>query len=164
MKKFYQAVCKFEKIFTGVAFVAIVALVLASAILRGLHLSLSWNIDLAILLLAWASFLGADCAFRDGQLIGIDLLTRRFSQKGQKIIEILVLLAILSALVMLFCYGLKLVWSDRTRTYSSLPISYSWATLSLPVASFSMTITTILKIKEIVLWFKSPETAKGGAK
>ncbi|GMO54416.1 MAG: TRAP transporter small permease [Termitinemataceae bacterium] len=164
MKKFYQAACHVEKIFTGVSFVAIVALVLASAVLRGLHLSLSWNIDLAILLLAWASFLGADCAFRDGQLIGIDLLTRRFPPKCQKIIEILVLLSILVALVLLFFYGLKLVWSDRTRTYSSLPISYSWATLSLPVASFSMIITTILKIKDVILGFKSGETAKGGSK
>ncbi|GMO37794.1 MAG: TRAP transporter small permease [Termitinemataceae bacterium] len=157
MRKLYHTLCRAEAIFTGVAFVAIVALVFASAILRGLSLSLSWNMDLAILLLAWASFLGADCAFRGGQLIGIDLLTRAFPAKSQKIIEIFVLLAILFALVLLFYYGLKLVWSDRTRTYSSLPISYSWATLSLPVASLSMMITTILKIKKIVAGFKGGE-------
>ena len=157
MKKFYQTCCKFEEYFTATLFVGMVALVFTSAILRFFKIQPSWNLDATSLLLAWACFLGADCAFRHGQLLGIDIVTRNFSKKTQTRIEILVLSIILFALVFFFYFGLKLVWTDRVRTYSSLPISYSWATLSLPVASFSMIITTVLRIHDRV---NSKEAAK----
>jgi TRAP-type C4-dicarboxylate transport system permease small subunit len=51
---------------------------------------MSWNIDLAMLLLAWTSFLGADIAWRSGQLIGIDIITRHLPSKVQKIISLLI--------------------------------------------------------------------------
>ncbi|MDR3048703.1 MAG: TRAP transporter small permease [Elusimicrobiota bacterium] len=147
MKKIYNAFCKIEELICSVTFIALVAAVFLSAILRGLGVSVSWNIDVALLLLAWTSFLGADCAFRAGQLIGIDIVTRKFEPKTQNIVEIFVLLAILFLLAFIIIYGIKLVQNDWGRQYGALPISFSWAVLSLPVASFSMSISAILKIK-----------------
>ncbi|MDR2842002.1 MAG: TRAP transporter small permease subunit [Spirochaetaceae bacterium] len=153
MRKIYKALCKTEEIICGTFFVAIVILVFMSAVLRLFLISWSWNMDAAMLLLAWASFLGADCAFRYGQMVGIDLVTRQFPQKVQNIIAIAVLIIILAGLCLFAYFGIKLVLSDRHRSYSSLPISFSWATLSLPFAALSMILTTILKIRVCILNF-----------
>ncbi|WP_062329096.1 TRAP transporter small permease [Treponema endosymbiont of Eucomonympha sp.] len=150
MKKIYKAFCATETAVCGTAFVAIVALTFMSAILRMLKVPLSWNMDLAMLLLAWASFLGADCAFRAGQMTGIDLLTRNFPKKAQNTVSLVILAAILTALLFFAHFGIKLVRSDYNRQYSSLPISFSWATLSLPVAAISMIVSTLLKIKNCI--------------
>jgi TRAP-type C4-dicarboxylate transport system permease small subunit len=159
MKKIYQVYCKIEEFVCGAAFLALITLVFVSAGLRAVHITFSWNIDMALLLLAWASFLGADCAFRAGQLVGIDIITRLFPKKIQKSIEILVLLVILGALIIFVIFGIKLVQSDWDRMYQSMPISFSWATMSLPVASLSMSISTIIKIKNGIVLFNKKNVA-----
>jgi TRAP-type C4-dicarboxylate transport system permease small subunit len=153
MKKLYQLFNKAEEIVCGTAFVSIVILVFASSIFRFLKITMSWNMDMAMLLLAWASFLGADCAYRRGQLVGIDILVRAFPKKLQKTIIIIVFVIILIALIIFAYFGLKLAISDSDRTYATLPISYSWATLSLPFAAISMIISTIIKIKNCIKTF-----------
>ena len=70
MKKFYEYFCRAEAILCGAGFIGLVVLVFGSAILRFFRMSMAWNIDLAMLLLAWSSFLGADIAWRSGQQIG----------------------------------------------------------------------------------------------
>jgi TRAP-type C4-dicarboxylate transport system permease small subunit len=154
MKKFYLAFCKAEETICGILFVALVSSILISAVLRGVGMSVSWNIDIALLLLAWASFLGADIAFRQGQLVGIDLFTRKLPHKTKIIVELLVLVLIFVLLFFFIVFGVKLVITDWTRQLNSLPISFSWIVLSLPLASFSMLISAIIKTKERILIFK----------
>ncbi|MCR5620725.1 MAG: TRAP transporter small permease subunit [Treponema sp.] len=151
IKKIYDCCCKLEVAVCGVGFILLVTLVFASAILRFMRISMSWNIDLAMLLLAWTSFLGADVAWRSGQLIGIDLLTRYFPKAVQKAILIAVYLIILVVCVVICIYGCRLAWSERLRTYQSMPIPYSLVSLSLVVATFSMSISTALKIKDCIV-------------
>jgi len=153
MKKFYEIFCKAETAICGVGFILLVVLVFASAILRFLRISMSWNIDLAMLLLAWTAFLGADIAWRKGQLIGIDIVTRFFPKALQKIVVILVYAIILAMTVIICVYGISLAWNERLRTYQSMPIPYSLVTLSLVVATFSMSISTVIKIKDSIVYF-----------
>jgi TRAP-type C4-dicarboxylate transport system permease small subunit len=148
MKKIYSLFCKTEEIVCGVFFVALVSSILVSAILRGVGMSMSWNIDVALLLLAWTSFLGADIAFRSGQLVGIDLFTRKLPASTKIIIELIVLVLIVVLLAFFIYFGMKLVITDWMRQLNALPISFSWIVLSLPLASFSMLISAIIKIKE----------------
>ncbi|MDL2228699.1 TRAP transporter small permease subunit [Treponema sp. OttesenSCG-928-L16] len=154
MRKIYHALCKAEVFICGVGFMFLILFVFMSAILRFLRISLSWNIDLAMLLLAWTAFLGADIAWRSGQLIGIDLVTRYLPRALQKIVLILVYLVILSALIVIFIFGCRLVWTERLRTYQSMPIPYSLVTVSLVVASLSMAFSTIIKIKNCIIHFR----------
>jgi len=154
MRKIYRSLCKAEEFCCGVGFVFLVAFVFMSAILRFFKVSLSWNIDMAMLLLAWTAFLGADIAWRSGQLIGIDIVTRYLPKAAQKIVLIIVYLAVLAVLVLMFIYGAKLAWTERIRTYQSMPIPYSLVTLSLVLASISMVLSTILKIKKCIVTFK----------
>jgi TRAP-type C4-dicarboxylate transport system permease small subunit len=162
MRKIYRALCKAEVAICCIAFIFLVAFVFLSAILRFFRISMSWNIDLAMFLLAWTAFLGADIAWRSGQLVGVDLITRRFPPKVQKIITILIYLIIICALVLISIFGIRLALTERLRTYQSIPIPYSLMTISLVVAALSMVISTILKIKRCVINFNRKEI-KGGA-
>ena len=151
MKKFYFFLCKAEAAACGTGLMLLVGLVFLSAVLRFLRFSLSWNIDLAMLLLAWTAFLGADVAWRDGQIIGVDLLTRHLPGKIQNIVEFAILTAILGALCLMLIFGTRLAYSERAATYQSMPIPYSLVTISLIAASFSMIFTTLKKIKTSIL-------------
>ncbi|MDR0589222.1 MAG: TRAP transporter small permease subunit [Spirochaetaceae bacterium] len=166
MRKIYHALCKAEVVICGIGFIFLVAFVFLSAILRFFRISMSWNIDMAMFLLAWTAFLGADIAWRSGQLVGVDLITRRLPQKLQRIITILIYLIIMAALVLIVVFGIRLAVTEHLRTYQSIPIPYSFMTLSLVVAALSMILSTILKIKRCVLEFNgnSGRNNPGGAK
>ena len=161
MRKLYHAICKLEVIICGAGFILLVALVFLSAILRFFRVSMAWNIDMALFLLSWTAFLGADIAWRSGRLVGVDILTSRFPQAMQKIIRILIYSVIFTALVIIIIYGTRLAWIERVRKFQSIPMPYSLVTMSLVTAALSMSVSTILKIRQCFLNFKSDE--KGAA-
>ena len=117
---------------------------------------MSWNIDLAMLLLAWTAFMGADVAWRGGQIIGVDLVTRKLPVSLRRVIELASLIIILCVLVIIFIFGARLAWSERVSTYQSMPIPYSLVTISLVFSSFSMVFTTLQKIRRVALEIGSP--------
>jgi TRAP-type C4-dicarboxylate transport system permease small subunit len=163
MRKIYHALCKAEVTICGVAFMFLVAFVFLSAILRFFRISVSWNIDLAMFFLAWTAFLGADIAWRSGQLVGVDLVTRRFPVKLQKVITIVIYLIVMGALLLISIFGIRLALVEQLRTYQSIPIPYSLMTISLVVAAMSMIISTILKIKRCIISFNKKEIEGGAA-
>ncbi len=135
----------------GAGLLGLVFLILLSAFFRAIRASMSWYNDLAMLLLAWTAFLGADVAWRSGQIIGVNLLIRRFPRFLQKIIELIIYIIILGALVLMVIYGIRLTWSERLERFQSMPIPYALVTISLVVASFSMVFSTIGKIRKAIL-------------
>ncbi|MDR2028709.1 MAG: TRAP transporter small permease subunit [Treponema sp.] len=166
MRKLYHALCRAEVLVCGIGFVFLVAFVFLSAILRFFRISMSWNIDLAMFLLAWTAFLGADIAWRSGQLVGVDLVTRRLPPKIQKIIAILLYVVIFCALVLIIVFGSRLALTERIRKYQSIPIPYSLVTMSIVVTALSMALSTILKIRRCILNFSTNSSGKetaGGA-
>jgi TRAP-type C4-dicarboxylate transport system permease small subunit len=156
MKKIYQYYCKVEVFVCAVGFFSIVVLVFASAIARGLRHPIQWTVDISQLLLAWVSFLGADVAWRHGQILGLDLITKNFPLKIRRVAELIVLLVILTALVVFIRYGIQLAKSNWKRAMQVVRMSYSFVTLSLPVASVSMSVSTIIKIVEQIRDFNKP--------
>ena len=164
MKKILKYLDLTEKVICGTGFVILVLLVFFSAILRFFRVSMSWNIDLAMLFLAWTSFLGADIAWRSGQLIGIDILTRHLPAVVQKILSLIILVIIFFLTCVICVYGARLVWVERLRMYQSIPVPYSVVTMSLVVATFSMYLSTIGKIKKVFLSFKNIEETEEAGK
>jgi TRAP-type C4-dicarboxylate transport system permease small subunit len=153
MRKFYQALCKAEVALCGTGFVFLIVLILLSAILRFFRMSMAWNIDLALFLLAWTSFLGADIAWREGNLIGIDLVTKRLSLGLQKTIQLAIYLIVLCGLGIIVIFGIQLAITEGMRRYQSIPIPYSLAIMSLVTAAFLMIISTIIKIRHCIMNF-----------
>ena len=124
---------------------------------------MAWNIDLALLLLAWTAFLGADIAWREGRLVGIDLVIKHLPPVLQKIIQLIIYIVVLCALVIIVIYGIRLSWTERVRRFQSLPIPYSLVTISLVSAALSMSFSAILKIRRCILGFRTNKT-EGAAK
>ena len=153
LRAVYKALCKAELVLCGAGFIVLVVLVFMSAILRFFRISMSWNIDMAMLLLAWTAFLGADIAYRSGQLVGIDLFTRNLPRGIQKIMEIVLFLIIFAAMTLIVYFGWRLAASEWIRKYQSMPIPYSIVTVSIIVAAASMLVSTILKIRHCVINF-----------
>ena len=154
MKKVYNAYCKAEEFLFSFLFAVMVALVFSSAIARGIGKPLAWSLDVAQLLLCWTSLVGADVAFRHDKFIGLDLFTRKMPVKVQKVLEIVVLALMQVAFCIFIYYGVMLSIKSWKRSFQTLPISYSFITIALPVMSTLMTLTNILKIIDKVKNFK----------
>lgn len=154
MKKVYNAYCKAEEFLFSFLFAVMVALVFSSAIARGIGKPLGWSLDVAQLLLCWTSLVGADVAFRHDKFIGLDLFTRKMPVKVQKVLEIVVLVLMQVAFCIFIYYGVMLSIKSWKRSFQTLPISYSFITIALPVMSTLMTLTNILKITDKVKNFK----------
>lgn len=154
MKKVYNAYCKAEEFLFSFLFAVMVALVFSSAIARGIGKPLAWSLDVTQLLLCWTSLVGADVAFRHDKFIGLDLFTRKMPVKVQKVLEIVVLVLMQVAFCIFIYYGVMLSIKSWKRSFQTLPISYSFITIALPVMSTLMTLTNILKIIDKVKNFK----------
>ncbi len=154
MKKVYNAYCKAEEFLFSFLFAVMVALVFSSAIARGIGKPLAWSLDVAQLLLCLSSLVGADVAFRHDKFIGLDLFTRKMPVKVQKVLEIVVLVLMQVAFCIFIYYGVMLSIKSWKRSFQTLPISYSFVTIALPVMSTLMTLTNILKITDKVKNFK----------
>lgn len=154
MKKVYNAYCKAEEFLFSFLFAVMVALVFSSAIARGIGKPLAWSLDVVQLLLCWTSLVGADVAFRHDKFIGLDLFTRKMPVKVQKVLEIVVLVLMQVAFCIFIYYGVMLSIKSWKRSFQTLPISYSFVTIALPVMSTLMTLTNILKIIGKVKNFK----------
>ena len=146
MKKIYRGYCKAEEALFCFLFAVMVALVFCSAVGRGVGHLLVWSLDVAQLLLCWTSLVGADVAFRHDKFIGLDLVTRKLPPRVQRILEIVVLLLMEAAFIIFIYWGTKLSIKSWKRAFQTLPISYSFVTIALPVMSVLMTLTNIIKI------------------
>ncbi len=149
MKRVYEYICKYEVLFVKVLFVFLVALVFIAAFTRYIGYPINWSVDMAQCLFAWCTFLAADIAMRKDKLMKVDFMVAKLSEKNRDIIEYINLLIILIFLAALIIFGVWLSYTTRFRSFQGIPgFSYTWVTLSVPVGSLLMLITTILKIRE----------------
>lgn len=146
MKNLYGYFCKLEETLVKSFLVAITFLVFISAIFRTMKYPLNWAVDLSMLLFAWVVFLGANMALRNTELVNVDLFINKFSQKIRKNIYIFWNIIIILFLVFLIWHGIPLALESTNRQFQTLGISYSWATISVPVGAALMIISTCIKI------------------
>jgi TRAP-type C4-dicarboxylate transport system permease small subunit len=144
----YRGFCKAEE-FIVAAFVGIITfLVFISAIARlpAINHPINWAQDFSLLLFAWVVFLGADLALRKAEFVRVDMVVSRFPNRVQKALYYFFYVIIIVFLGILIRYGIPLCVSNQKRLFQTLGISYSWATASVPIGSFLLIITIILKL------------------
>ena len=159
IKAIYRGFCILEETVVAVSVAAITFLVFASAIARGFNHPINWAVDISLLLLAWLVFLGADTALRRADFIRVDILLRKFSSKVQKFLYYFFYKIIILFLAMLVIYGIPLSIANYQRTFQALAISYSWATISVPVGALFMIVTIVIKL--VKKWNESEITSEG---
>ena len=155
----YMGFCILEETIVAVSVAAITFLVFASAIARGLNHPINWAVDVSLLLLAWLVFLGADAALRRSDFIRVDILLKKFTPEVQKFLYYFFYIIIILFLAMLVIYGIPLSIENYKRTFQALAISYSWATISVPVGALFMIITILIKL--VKKWNESEIVSEG---
>ncbi|MBM4309084.1 MAG: TRAP transporter small permease subunit [Deltaproteobacteria bacterium] len=152
MKKLYEYICKGEILLIKIFLVFIVGLVFVAAVTRYVGYPINWSVDMAVCLFAWCTFLGGDVAMRENKLMNVEFLIRKLPEKFRNSIELINLLIILIFLLALIGYGIKLSYTTRLRQFQGIPgFSYTWVTISVPIAGTLMVVTTINKIRAILL-------------
>jgi len=142
----YHGFCKVEEIIVAVFVAAITFLIFISALARGAGYPINWAPDTSMLLLSWVVFLGADTALRRADFIRVDVLFLRFPLKVQKFLYYLYYCVIILFLLLMVRFGTTLAMENTKRNFQALIISYSWATISVPIGSILMVITIMLKL------------------
>jgi TRAP-type transport system small permease protein len=150
MARIYSILCKAEAVVAATFLMLMVGLIFLGGVARMAHYPLNWTIDLATCLFAWACFLCADIAWRNGDLMSIGILTERLPEGARRILAACNLVIIGAFLIYLIGAGLRLSWISRARSFQGIPeISYSWVTMSLPVGAMLLLLTTVLKLKQL---------------
>lgn len=159
MSKFYKKLCEIEVWAAILCLVCSVTVIFLAAVLRTIKMPIRWGLDIALLLFTWSTFLGADIAFRKKCLVCVDMLINRLPVSIQKILDAIVYLCMLSAIVFMLIYGVKLTIISRARVFNGIPgLSYSWVTASVPFCMLLMLTTALTQIGET--YFK--QKPKGG--
>ncbi len=141
----------------------IVTFVFIAAIFRSklIGYPIVWSVDLASLLFVWICFIGADIALQNNKHIGVDFIANKIPEKIYKIIKVIIYLMIIIFLVIVTVYGINLAIINYKRQYSSLEISYSWATSAGPVGCILMIRTLIKKLYRLIT--KKPDEVNTGS-
>jgi TRAP-type C4-dicarboxylate transport system permease small subunit len=148
MSRFYAFVCAAESRVAATFLVGMVALIFGGGLARLVGHPQNWTIDAATCLFAWACFLSADVAWRRGKLMSVDLVTHRLPGTAQRHLRLVNYAIIAAFLVYAVVAGTGLAWTSRARSFQGIPgVSYSWITLSMPVGSLLLLVTTALKFR-----------------
>lgn len=149
MKRLYEYTCRVEIFLVKVFLVSFVALVFVAAATRYAGHPINWSVDIAVCLFAWCTFLGGDVAMRNNKLMNVEFFISKLPSKNKNDIEMLNLFIILIFLAALVGYGIKLSYTTRFRAFQGIPwFSYTWVTISVPIGSLLMAITTVRKLRE----------------
>ena len=150
MKKFYNIYIKIEETITICLLGGIAGLIFVSAIMRYIGKPINWANDIALLLFSWLVFFGADLIMREKNLVDVDLVLQRFSLKARKFIRIASQLIIIIFLASLVRYGFPLAIESYSRKFSNMNLSYSWATISVPIGSIMLIVTSIINLRKML--------------
>jgi TRAP-type C4-dicarboxylate transport system permease small subunit len=152
MRALYRRVCAAEAVVAAAFLVLMVVLIFLGGVLRMLGHPINWSGDFATAFFAWACFLAADVAWRSNGLMAIEVLTSRVPDQVKSMFRLTNLALITIFLVYLIVMGVYLSWISRARSFQGIPeISYSWVTMSLPVGSLLLLVTTLLKARDELL-------------
>lgn len=152
MRKFYEYLCKTEVVLAATCFAISCLIIFMAALARTVDRPINWSQDLSLFLFAWSVFLSADVALRADRLVNVDLLLYRLSPPLRRAINLGNYVLILIFLMALVYFGIKLAYLSRVRVFQGIPgFSYSWVALSVPVGSLLMIITTVLKIRTLMV-------------
>mgnify|MGYP006286687539 CR=1 FL=1 len=127
-------------------FALIIVLVFSSALLRFIGISIAWSMEIAQLFFGWITFIGADLALRQKEHIGIEIIVNSFPDKLEKIIYYLHYVIMIVFLAFIMYYGFDLAISNWSRSFNTINLSYSYATMSVAIGSLLMLRTIVERL------------------
>ena len=150
MKKYYESFCRYEEFLAIICLSLCVLIILAGSIARVAKSPITGSLDMALLLFTWSVFLGADVAYRKGKLIDVNLWESFVSERTKQVVGIIIYAIVGIFLFALVYFGIIQSIKTWARSFQGMPsISYTWVTISVPISSLFMLVTTGIKIKQI---------------
>lgn len=152
MKKFFEILNKAELAITMTCVVGFTSVLMLGAAVRLLGHPLNWCNDVALLMLAWTTFLGGDVAFRAGRMVNVDILIAKLPVRFQKAV----------ARHGICCFIGNDVHDGKTRcpalcecgqkNAEGIPfLSYVWVAASIPVGFSLMFITAVKRLYDLMM-------------
>jgi len=152
LKKVYKWICKLEELIAGAFLSVIMMVIFATGVGRSLGHPLNWGIDLSTFLFAWAAFFAADVALRKNRHVNVKFLVNKLPDKIQYYLAMINYLIIAIFLGYLIRYGFIQTFQTRFRCFQGIPgFSYAWCTLSVPIGSLLLLITTLIKMRQLFI-------------
>ena len=147
LRKLYRAVCRAEVAVASVLLCSTVVVIFISAVMRSFRKPINWATDIALLMFAWATFLGADVAYRNNATVYVDIIVDRVSQPVHRALKLFSYVLVSVFMAALVIYGVLLCLRSAARPFQGIPwLSYSFVTASMPCSCFLMLITSLRKI------------------
>ena len=157
MKKFLDHLIEAACALVVVALTVIVTLQVFNRFV--LKTPLAWSEDLAMLLFQWVVFLGAALGVKRVRHFGIELVVRKFPERVRHRVELLTPAVMAIVALVMIVQGWILLTFNRTRTFPTMDLTYTWAFLPIPLAG--VLILIYLVQLEIRRWRGDPP-AEGG--
>lgn len=152
MKKFFEILNKAELAITMTCVVGFTSVLMLGAAVRLVGHPLNWCNDVALLMLAWTTFLGGDVAFRAGRMVNVDILISRLPLRIQKVVAVVVYGVLLFMMFMMIRQGLQLCANVGKRTLEGLPfLSYVWVAASVPTGFSLMFLTAVKRLCDLMV-------------
>ena len=108
-----------------------------------LHFPLDWAEELAMVLFQWVAFIGAGIAVRRGLHFHLDLITKRFTERWQKVTDLMASAAILIIAYLLVHVGIMMMSTVRFITLPVMHFSKAYVYLAIPVGGALMIVFQI---------------------
>ena len=119
-------------------------IVFAQVVFRIVHLSIPWSEELSKYLLIWSTFMGAAMCVRNGSLVGLEFVLSSLSERGQKILKIILSMIICAILIFLISVGF---WAVRRVFFQITPVlkqSMGLMYAAIPVGAVFMLINQVI--------------------
>lgn len=141
---------KILDVFSGLLLVAMTAFVLIQICARYFFVvATPWTEEGARILMVWMCFIGSGSMMIRGEHLVVDVFLHKFSEKGQRILQILFDIVTLIFAIVLLYYSIKLMTNPMIRrgttTVTHLPYAYYYG--SLPIA---MAVIVVFEIMDII--------------
>ena len=117
---------KFEQYFTALILIAITFILFANVVLRFFGISLEWAEEVARYGIIWVTFIGGSICIYKGGHIRVDAIAFFLSDKGKKILQLIVI-------IFSFAFMLALIYQSSKLSFRALGTNQVSATLEIPM-------------------------------
>jgi len=100
-----------------------------------LNAPIKWGEELARLLMVWAGLLGISIALREGEHIGLEVLTGKLKGRSLFLVNLISNATVLIFIVILLIWGINLAVQAWATFLPGLRISWTWSILAVPVTA-----------------------------
>lgn len=116
-----------------------------------LNAPIKWGEELARFIMVWAGLLGISIALKDGEHIGLEMLTGKMSGRLLYLVKLIVSLMIFAFLLVLFIWGIGICREAWDSFMPGLQISWTWSHLAVPVtAAIQLVHVSTLLIEQTI--------------